>query len=235
VLDVGGGPGRYAVALADQGYEVTLIEPVELHAQQARSAAQQAGVRVEVRHGDARRLDEDDASVDAVLLLGPLYHLDDQGRRQSLAEAKRVLRPGGVLIAAAISRFASLLDGLRQRWLDDPQFASIVERDLATGEHRNPDPVENPRWFTTAWFHRPDELRTELSAAGFNVDQVVAVEGPLWLLGDLEQRWADEAERNRLLAAVRAVEDEPSMLGVTAHLLAAANRPTLALDRPGER
>jgi hypothetical protein len=107
-------------------------------------------------------------------------------------------------------RFASLLDGLRRGWLGDAQFSAIIEDDLATGEHRNPAPVGRTQWFTTAWFHRPEELHAEVDAAGFIVDGVLAVEGPLWLLGDLEQRWADEAERDRLLAAIRAVESEPS-------------------------
>jgi ubiquinone/menaquinone biosynthesis C-methylase UbiE len=220
VLDVGGGPGRYAMALARDGYDVRVIDPVARHVEQAREAAQTSGLPFEVRRGDARRLDVDDDSIDAVLLLGPLYHLDVDGRRQALREATRVLRRGGVLVAAAISRFASLLDGARRGWLGDEQFAAIVERDLATGGHRNPDPVGHPQWFTTAWFHRPEELRAELEAAGFDVEGVLAVEGPLWLLGDLDERWADEVERDRLLAAVRAVESEPSLLGVSAHLLA---------------
>jgi SAM-dependent methyltransferase len=222
VLDVGGGPGRYATVLAGDGYEVTVIEPVARHVEQAHQAARRAPAPFEARQGDARHLDVEDDTVDAVLLMGPLYHLDADGRRRAFSESARVLRPGGVLVAAAISRFASLLDGLRRGWLGDAQFSAIIEHDLATGEHRNPDPVGRPHWFTTAWFHRPEELHAEVQAAGFTVDGVLAVEGPLWLLGDLEQRWADEAERDRLLAAIRAVESEPSMLGTSAHLLATA-------------
>jgi SAM-dependent methyltransferase len=228
VLDVGGGPGRYATVLARDGYDVTVIEPVARHVEQAHGAARRAPVQFEVFQGDARRLDVEDGTIDAVLLLGPLYHLDLAGRRRALSEAARVLRPGGVLVAAAISRFASLLDGVRRGWLADAQFSAIVEADLATGEHRNPDPVGRPQWFTTAWFHRPEELHAEVEAAGFTVDGVLAVEGPLWLLADLEERWADERERDRLLAAIRVVESEPSMLGISSHLLATAH---LRVDR----
>jgi ubiquinone/menaquinone biosynthesis C-methylase UbiE len=228
VLDVGGGPGRYATALARDGYDVTLIDPVARHVEQAHAAAQEAAMPFEVHWGDARRLDFEDDCFDIVLQLGPLYHLDVDGRRQALSEAARVLRRGGVLVAAAISRFASLLDGARRGWLGDEQFAAIIERDLATGGHRNPDPVGRPQWFTTAWFHRPEELRDELQAAGFDVEGVLAVEGPLWLLADLDARWADEVERDRLLATVRAVESEPSLLGVSAHFLATSR---LHVDR----
>src|SRR5687768_17252347 len=110
VADVGGGPGRYAVWLAELGYRVHLVDPVPLHVEQARIAARSrpgvalAGVEV----GDARTLRLPDASVDAVLLLGPLYHLPERHERlQALAEARRVCRQGGVIIAAAISRYAS--------------------------------------------------------------------------------------------------------------------------------
>ena len=79
--------------------------------------------------GDARRLEQPDESQDAVLLFGPLYHLtsaDDRG--QALAEAHRVLRPCWRPMAMAISRCASLLDGLYRDWLDDPVFRPIVDR-----------------------------------------------------------------------------------------------------------
>ena len=96
-----------------------------------------------------------------MLLLGPLYHLTERDDRLAAwREARRVLRPGGVVLAAAISRFASTLDGLRLGLFDDDAFAQIAERDLRDGQHRNP--TGNPRYFTTTYFHRPEELRTEV-------------------------------------------------------------------------
>lgn len=163
-----------------------------------RAGSQRRSPAILGRLGDARSLPASDSSADAVLLLGPLYHLDAEGRRLALAEALRVLCRDGVLVAAAISRFASLLDGLRFEWLAEEDFAAIVAQDLATGQHRNPDPVGRPEWFTTAWFHRPDELQSELADAGLQVEAVLAVEGPLWLLGDLDRRWEDDDERDRL-------------------------------------
>ena len=137
--------------------------------------------------GDARQLDRPDASVDAVLLLGPMYHLTDRDDRvQALGEARRVLRPGGVVAAAAISRFASTMDGLLRGYLDDPAFEAIVERDVRDGQHRNP--TGNPRWFTTAYFHLPEELSGEIAEAGLRLDALMAVEGPAWMLPDIQQR-----------------------------------------------
>jgi SAM-dependent methyltransferase len=225
VLDVGGGPGTYACWLARRGYQVHLFDVVPLHVEQARDASRRqpdhplAGAAV----GDARRIDWPDAGADAVLLLGPLYHLTEYAERLAAwREARRVLRPGGVVLAAAISRFASTLDGLRLGLFDDPAFARIAEQDLRDGQHRNPD--NHPHYFTTAYFHRPEELKAEAEEAGLRHETTLGVEGPGWLLQDLDRWWADEARKGRLLAVARALEEEPTLLGVSAHLLALARK-----------
>src|SRR5262245_48655004 len=225
VADVGGGPGRYAVWLAKRGYRVHLVDPVPLHVEQARAASKElrgatlAGAEV----GDARVLGLSHASVDAVLLMGPLYHLPERGDRlQALAEARRVCRRGGVIVAAGISRFASTLDGLRAGYLEDPAFAAMAAGDRQDGRHRNP--TGDPAYFTTAYFHRPGDLASEYAAAGLSHEATLAVEGPARLVPDLDARLADERRRAVLLAAIASVETEPTLLGVSAHLLAVARR-----------
>jgi len=225
VLDVGGGPGVYATWLAREGYTVHLVDPVPLHLEQAEESSRQSRTPLAGVHlGDARQLAWLDGSAEVVLLLGPLYHLTArQDRLRALREAARVLAPGGVIFVAAICRFASLLDGLARQLLDDPTFAAIVERDLAEGQHRNPS--DRADYFTTAYFHLPDELRAEVVEAGFAPPQVLAVEGPLWLMSNLEQHLSDVKRRERLLAALRRIEAEPTLVGASAHLLAVARRP----------
>jgi SAM-dependent methyltransferase len=187
---------------------------VPVHVEQAR----EAGVRDAVL-GDARHLHAPDASVDTVLLLGPLYHLPGrQDRVVALREARRVTRPGGVLAAAAISRFASTCDGLARGFHADPVFEQIVEADLATGRHENP--TRHPGWFTTAYFHRPEELPAELAEAGWDVEAVLAVEGPASLLPDVDAWLDDPVRREALLRAIRRVEAEPALLGASSHMLA---------------
>ncbi|MGD2070448.1 MAG: class I SAM-dependent methyltransferase [Gemmatimonadota bacterium] len=228
VLDVGGAAGAYSFWLADRGYAVHLIDPVERLVALARrlngertdgGGAALASVRV----GDARALAAGDASADAVLLLGPLYHLIDAGDRlRALAEARRALVPGGLLMAVGISRFASALDGLRRGFLDDPDFAALVRADLESGVHRNPD--GRLEFFTTAYMHRPDALRREVEEAGLRCEAVLAVEGPGWLVGG----WDDEVDverRRGLLEFLERLEAEPSLTGVSAHVMAVARRP----------
>jgi SAM-dependent methyltransferase len=226
VYDVGGGPGAYGLWLARRGYTVHLLDVTPLHVEQALAASRQQpdAPLASATVGDARQLPYADASADAVLLLGPLYHLTDRGDRLcAWREAGRALKPGGVVLAAAISRFASALEGLRHGFLADPVFAHIVERDLRDGIHRNP--TDNPMYFTTAYFHRPDELRTEAEEAGLRHEATLGVEGPGWLLHDFADWWDRPERRERLLAVVRALEAEPALLGVSAHLLAVARKP----------
>ena len=222
VADVGGGPGRYAIWLAQRGYRVHLVDPVPLHLDQARADAQSRHVALaSAEVGDARALRLPDASADAVLLLGPLYHLPERAERvQALVEAKRICKRGGMVIAAAISRFASTLDGLRGGYLEDPAFASIAAGDLRDGQHRNP--TGNPAYFTTAYFHRPEELAAECAAAGLRHQATLAVEGIGWLMPDPDDRLADERRRTVLLHVLEQLETEPALLGVSAHLLVVA-------------
>src|SRR5204862_5703302 len=103
-----------------------LVDPCPLHVAEARATLRSGTARV----GDARGLDEPDASFDAVLLLGPLYHLPERDDRlAALREARRVVRPGGQVFAAAISRCASAFDGMARGHLADPEFVRIVEGD----------------------------------------------------------------------------------------------------------
>jgi SAM-dependent methyltransferase len=219
VLDVGGATGVYAGPLAEAGYAVRLVDPVPEH---VATAAELPGVSATL--GDARSLPLPDASVDAVLMLGPLYHLPERDDRLAAwREAARVARPGAPVVAATINRFAALLDGFAKGLYADPRYRPVVERGLADGNHRNPD--ASTGWFTTAYFHRPEELPEEVREAGLELDRVVAVESPLWMVGPrLDDILADPDDLGRMLELVRAIESEPSMLGASSHLLTVAQR-----------
>ncbi|HEX2772375.1 MAG TPA: methyltransferase domain-containing protein [Micromonosporaceae bacterium] len=219
VVDVGGATGEYAAWLAALGYDVRLIDPVPLHVAAARARG------VDTALGDARRLTEPDDSADAVLLLGPLYHLTSRPDRiAALAEAERVARPGGLVVGAAISRFASAHVAITQPRADDPEFLQTVASDLATGVHRNPS--RRPGLFTTAYFHRPEDLADEFRAAGLADVRVRGVEGVAgWCDPAVTPALADPAQRAVLLDLLARLEEEPSVLGASAHLLATGVTP----------
>jgi SAM-dependent methyltransferase len=233
VLDVGGAAGAYALWLSARGYAVHLVDPVPLHVDEARRAsAKSAHPLAGVAQGDARTLAQPDASADAVLLLGPLYHLiTREDRVRALAEAGRVLRPGGVLFAAAISRFASLVDNITEPVeprgqappaFTDPEVLRMVRQDLGGGPHENTS--GEARYFTTAYFHHPDELADEVRAAGLALVEVLPLESVGAFTACFPTVWADPGGRETLLSLVRQVEREPSLLGISPHLLAVARR-----------
>ena len=221
VLDIGGGSGPYACWLAKEGYEVHLVDPVDLHIEQAKEASGQQPQHpiASISLSDARALRFSSMSADVVLLLGPLYHLVNKSERLlALSEAYRVLRKGGVMVAAGISRFASLLDFFFHDQLDTSVSRNIVYSDLETGYHRNP--TENLAYFTDAYLHRPEELHSEVIEAGFQHQATLAVEGPAWLFRSVENYWTDPKQRTAVLDLIRKVEAEPSILGMSAHILA---------------
>ncbi|MFD3676856.1 class I SAM-dependent methyltransferase [Streptomyces sp. NPDC058613] len=232
VYDIGGGPGRYALALAAAGYDVHLLDPVTLHTDQAAAASKASDHPLaSVRRGDARALPYETHSGDAVLLLGPLYHLTTaSGRARVWSEAARVLKPGGTVIAVGASRYYTVWQMLSQDLLALPGAEATVAEHLATGQHRNPG-RDFERLWTTAYLHTPDELASEAQTAGLTVQALLAVEGPAKLLPDLATQMTDERGRERVLAAIRRTEAEPSVLGLSSHILVVADTGAAAEER----
>lgn len=170
VLDVGGATGVHAAALARDGYDVTLIDPVP---SQVAAAAAHGTFRASI--GDARNLDLPDDSFDAVLIAGPLYHLIERpDRLQALREARRVCRPEGLVHAAAIPRFLAFAVAALQREVLDASPDAWL--DLL--RHGTPAPTVR---FPAGHFHTAEELHEEMIAAGLTRVSVVGLEGPAGL------------------------------------------------------
>ena len=94
---------------------------------------------------------------------------------------------------------------------------------LRDGVHRNPDVENRPEWFTTAYFHRPEDLHAEMAAAGFRDTAVLAVEGPGFGI-DPDVAESDPERWAATLRAIERVETEPSLLGASPHLLGVGRR-----------
>ena len=207
ILDVGGGTGAHARTLRERGFDVVLVDPVPEHVAAAGSSG------IDALLGDARNLSFADGSFDAVLLLGPLYHLAGRSERlQALREARRVTRAGGFVFAAALSRFVAF-------------GANVLGRPV------RPDPVVRALWeqgtprpgdrFPAGHFHTAEELDEEVTDAGLEVLAVHGVEGPSGLA--LEGVPVDRTDlTDAALALARATSAEPGIRDFSAHLLAVA-------------
>ncbi|KAL6821544.1 S-adenosyl-L-methionine-dependent methyltransferase [Trichoderma camerunense] len=118
IADVGGGPGKYAFALADQGHLVDLVDlspgliQIAQVEQDKRNAAGKENLLQSLAVGNALDPNILQHSVyDAVLLLGPLYHLVEESERvNAVANAVRLAKPNGVLFVAFVSISAHLRD-----------------------------------------------------------------------------------------------------------------------------
>ena len=236
ILDVGGGPGRYAVALAAAGHDVTLVDIAPSLLDRARSHAASRKVRLTAFvEASATDLSSFDCSVfDIVLLLGPLYHLpDDAERQQAVREAFRVLVPGGMLAASFLTRYGPL----RRLARTDPRLlVRIPARYEALLEHGVlPGPQERDDDVVQGYYARPAEIEPFLAAAGFETERLLAVESILdsldervaALQGPEWQAWAD---------LLYDLADDPGIVAVSTHVLALARRPGRLGDAaPAER
>jgi SAM-dependent methyltransferase len=223
VADIGSGPGAYSLWLAERGYQMVARDLVPLHVEQLRSAAALRGLTVAAEVGDARRLDLPDGTFHAVLLFGPLYHLQDrEGRVQALREANRIVVPGGVVLAVAISRWAVIMDGVLRLRLGegDPGFGPLVDRVVGTGRL---DPLVEGGF--SGYVHRPAELQAEAAEAGWQESALVSIEGPGAYLVDVAERWESPAARELVLDVARRLEAVPELAGMGSHLMLVAERP----------
>jgi SAM-dependent methyltransferase len=208
ILDVGGADGAHASWLIEDGHFVEIVDIVPLHV----ALAKARGLTAEV--GDAQSLPYGDETFDAVLLLGPLYHLVESAHRASaLAEARRVLRPGGLLAAAGVSRLSVALDYLRTGRLADPGTQAVTARIVASGRD------DTGYGAGVFYFHTAGELHDEIATAGFRDISVHGVEGPAWPLID-PRCPPDDSVIQQVLRIATLADSDPSAVGASAHLLA---------------
>lgn len=219
ILDCGGGPGRYALWLASQGFEVTLFDLSAACLEKARAEATATGLALGYEQGTATDLSRfGDAGFDAVLLMGPLYHLLlQQERQRALAEAARVLKPSGMLAAAFITRTAPL------RFVAMEEASRVLElyqpmlNVLRAGYDPTFPPPDDDHF--QAYFTHPSEIEPLLRGAGLDPLGIFAVEGIISMIDEAVNKlegaeWEAWVELNLQLAA------DPGLFSAAEHLLA---------------
>ncbi|MCP5099021.1 MAG: class I SAM-dependent methyltransferase [Chloroflexi bacterium] len=215
IFDIGGGPGRYAIALAKQGYDVTLLDLSQNNLSKAQEMAKEANVSLtRIVHGNALDLsDFADDSFDAVLMFGPLYHLLESSERQrAIGEGMRMLKDNGRFFAAFVTRFAPFRDAAANYpdWL--PNNRDYAEHLLATGKH------DQGKGFVNAYFAHPTKIAPLMESVGLSTLNLIGCEGVVsaveekvnQLTGADWDLWVDFNYR---------MGQEPSLHGAAEHLL----------------
>lgn len=216
VLDVGGGPGRYSIFLAEQGHKVTLFDLSENLVKQAAINAAKAGVVLDdIICGNVLELDNlvPDKIYDAVLCMGPMYHLlKEEERQDALRQCLMKLRPGGIIVIAFISAFAPIVDCLK----NSPELIKESKEEFLSyfSDGRN----YKESGFTDAFFINPDEV--EAFAEGFNISKIkfMATEGLGALCEDTLMKLTED-DFIEWLDLFYKVSDSKSILGACEHLL----------------
>lgn len=220
IYDIGGGPGSYAFPLAKNGYRVHLIDITPLHIQKAEAHMKSSGIHLEeCAVGTALAVKAVNMSADIVLLMGPLYHLQNKMDRLAvLKEAQRILKPGGIIFAAAFTRASILVHVVDKTKLQDASSAQLIADIIKTG--KSAKPIPGHPFFDLTYFHSPDELEAELQAAGFCDVRLFCVEGPE-IAGDALTAIGNNPDSlKEFLHLLELIENDRSIMGASGHILA---------------
>lgn len=227
ILDIGGGPGRYSIALAALGYDVTLLDLSRANLDFARAKAADAGVTLtNLVHGNALDLSRfEECAFDVVLLMGPLYHLlDAVDRTRSAAEAYRVLKHAGTLFASVITRYADIRDSAANfpEWVWEKH--EQVETYIARGTIHLPPGFG----FTDHYTSHPRDVAPFLEGIGFRTRALIGVQCLVAgheaavnaLSGEHYERWVELNYR---------LGHDPALHGAADHLLYVGQRQQIVL------
>jgi ubiquinone/menaquinone biosynthesis C-methylase UbiE len=223
IIDVGGGPGIYSEWLAKSGYEVFLVDPVQKHVTQAEKRASKLKKGFKCFFGEASKLEFENNFADIVIFHGPLYHLQDkEDRLKALTEARRVLKPGGILLAFAINYTAGTIVGLLQGAMHNPDILNMCREELVTGNHNAPESM--PGVLPKAYYHKPQELIQEIEESGFAMHDLFAVEGIIWLEKNYFESMGNSQKKANLFELLKLTETDRNIISLSPHMMVAARK-----------
>lgn len=220
LTELGAATGRYSLHYAQQGVNVTAVELVPELVEQLKANAKQQSLDLAVYEANATNVSFiENSSQDAVLILGPLYHIQSQSEREAvLSEANRILKPSGVVAIAYISRFfvAGLLAKMSSSLVQPSVLNELNEQGIVTSSDVDP-------FFRTGYFAKPKEIESLATQSGFRVENHVATDGYVRYIGQ-QVNPLSESEYQAWLKYHFSVCSEPSLLGSSNHGLVIARK-----------
>ncbi|MGC9326442.1 MAG: class I SAM-dependent methyltransferase [Candidatus Hinthialibacter sp.] len=220
ILDLGGGPGRYALALAKRRYQVTLLDLSEANIRFAEEKRKTAGLdrrRLSCQTGDAldlRRFQNE--HFDAALCMGPLYHLLSPAERlQCLRECRRVLKPRAPLFVTVLPRLTYLRDALRCG-----TFTDMISKQAAVFDEICEKGTSQASMVPQTYFCRPDEVKCWFDQTGFELIELASCHGFASFMDDQVNAVAKKAEAwGALIRWVLSTCCDPQALSMAEHLV----------------
>lgn len=223
IVDVGGGTGKYSEWLAKKGHNVHLIEPVLKHIKLAENRAKKLKNPFSIAIGEAKTLPFKNETADLVILHGPLYHLQKrEDRIAAIIEAKRVLKPGGIILGFAINATASTVVGLMNGMIHANSFFDMCKEELTTGIHNAPK--DFPFLLADAFYHKPQGLKAEFLEQNLNFINLFAVEGMIWLDNEYFANMLDKRKSKTLKALQTLTQNDEYLLPFSPHMMIAVKK-----------
>jgi len=217
ILEIGAATGRYTLELAKHGYTVTAVDFSEALIEQNRKSIANEGLEMQVRFviADARDLSEvTEKGFDAVLVMGPLYHLVvESDRKVALKVALDRLREGGIIFSSFISRFGTLGHLIKDKpgWIEDQaEVRSFLERGKRADDSR--------KGGFRGYFAQPSEIAPLHEAIGFETLLVAGVE-PVISADDESYNKLQGKQRQLWLDLLYEISTEQSIMAASRHLL----------------
>jgi len=217
ILEIGAATGRYTLELAKRGYRLTAVDLSAVQLEKCRQRLTDEGLEKQVQLvvSDARLLAEvPEREFDAVLLMGPLYHLViEDDRRAALKQAYSRLRKGGVLFSAFISRFGILGDLIKNipDWIEKQEEVRAL---LEQGR----DPADLPHGGFRGYFAKISEIAPLHEMMDFETIVLAGTE-PAISADDESYNSLKGKQRQLWLDLLFMVSAEKSILAASRHLL----------------